>query len=172
MKRVNHFMQLIGWGVTLGVTLGVTVFLGQIHVTDYVNASVTYTATTTADAVDSPRIVQVVAHIEWTPERIEEEIRTVFHEDPNTAVAIAKCESGLKVVIQSHHILSYGREQSFGIMQIHKPDWHTTALRLGYDQYQTDVQDNLAMARFIYENRGFTFKDWSCFNSGAYKRYL
>lgn len=123
------------------------------------------------EVIEEPEEVRIEVVIDWTKERIEEEIRTVFHEEPNTAVAIAKCESGLKADIQSHHILSYGREQSFGVFQIHAKDHEGTAKRLGLEDYRTDVKDNVQMARFLYDNRG-NFNDWTCFKSGEYKRYL
>lgn len=110
-------------------------------------------------ATTSPEVVLI--DTPWTKERIIEEIEKTFPEAPATAVAIAKCESGLVPDIQSRHILSYGQERSFGLMQIHAPDWHEKALELGYDKYQTDVRDNLAMARYIYEQAG-DFSPWTC----------
>jgi hypothetical protein len=104
-------------------------------------------------------------------ESIERHIREVFHEEPNTAVAIAKCESGLVADIQSHHTLSYGREESFGIFQIHAKDHDNTAKRLGLENYRASVEDNVAMARFLYDNRG-NFNDWSCYKNGDYKKHL
>lgn len=122
----------------------------------------------------TPVLIEV--QIEWTKERIEEEIRRVFHESPNTAVAVAKCESGLRPTIQSGHVLHYGREQSFGIFQIHARDHHSTAIRLELENYKTDPADNIAMARHIYDNRlkhgGYAFQDWTCYKSGAYKKFL
>ena len=88
-------------------------------------------------------------------------IRKTFPEDPYVAVAVAKCESaGTFKMIQSEHILSYGRERSFGVFQIHEPDWHDTALKLGLPDYQTDVEQNIAMARYIYEHHGW--RPWTC----------
>ena len=95
------------------------------------------------------------------PRNVKAHIREVFADDPHTAVAVAECESGFAMV-QSHHMQSYGRERSFGVFQIHEPDWHETALRLGLPDYQTDVEQNIQMARYIYEKRGNTFKDWTC----------
>ncbi len=120
---------------------------------------------------EKPKEILIEVVINWTPERIEQEIRSVFPEAPNTAVAIFKCESGLDPDIQSHHILSYGREQSFGVAQIHAPDWHDTAIRLGYVNYKTDPSDNLKMARYIYDGRG-NFNDWTCYKNGGYKIHL
>lgn len=121
-------------------------------------------------ATSTPQEVQIKV-VYSTKESIERHIREVFPEAPNTAVAIAKCESGLNAEIQSHHTLSYGREQSFGIFQIHARDHDRTAQRLGLEDYRTDVEDNVAMARHLYNSRG-NFKDWTCYNTGEYKKYL
>lgn len=118
-------------------------------------------ATTTPVAKE----VRVEVKIDWTKERIEKEIRDTFPEDPETAVKIAKCESGLKADIQSRHQLSYGQERSFGIFQIHAPDWHEEAVLLGYDDYKTDPGDNIKMARYIYDEARGTWRDWSCYNN-------
>lgn len=77
------------------------------------------------------------------------------------AVRIAKCESGLKVDIQ-------GPTSDYGVMQIHEPSWDWKAKQLGYDNYKTDVQDNLAMARYIYDNAGQTWTDWVCYTKNMY----
>jgi hypothetical protein len=108
-------------------------------------------------------VIEIEVVIDWTKERIEKEIRAVFPEDPETAIKIAKCESGLVPDIQSQHTLSYGQERSFGIFQIHAPDWHNKAVSLGFDNYRTDVKDNLQMARYIYEKAGKKWTAWSCF---------
>lgn len=112
-----------------------------------------------------PKEVQIEVVYDWTKERIIKEIEATFPEDPKTAVKIAICESNLKIGIQSHHIGADGQqERSFGIFQIHAPSWHKTAMRLGYVNYQTDVLDNLKMARYIYDNADQNWRDWSCFS--------
>jgi hypothetical protein len=116
-----------------------------------------------------PREVRL--EVVYSKEGVERKIREVFPEAPNTAVAIAKCESGLKADIQSHHILSYGREESFGVFQIHAKDHDRTATRLGFEGYKTQVEDNILMARHLYDSRG-NFKDWTCYNTGEYKKFL
>lgn len=125
-------------------------------------------------AVEKPvaKEILIEVHINWTEDRIIEEIRAMFPEAPNTAVAIARCESGLRPVIQSHHILDYGREESYGVFQIHARDWHQTALRLGYTNYQTDPGENIKMARYLYDGRDGNFNDWTCYKTGMYKNYL
>lgn len=115
------------------------------------------------EVVVEPREVRIEVIYNWDKERIEEEIRKVFPEDGETAVKIAKCESGLRPDVQSNHQWRGERERSFGIFQIHYDSWHNTAIRLGYEDYQTDVLDNLHMARHIYDNAGGMWTDWSCF---------
>ena len=114
---------------------------------------------------------EVRIEIVYSKEGIEQLIRKTFPEAPNTAVAIAKCESGLKAEIQSHHTLSYGREQSYGVFQIHAKDHDKKAKSLGFENYKTQVDDNVSMARYLYDQRG-NFKDWTCYKTGEFKKYL
>ena len=130
--------------------------------TEVVATSTVAVATTTPQEV---KLVVVPTKIEWTRERIIEEIRATFPEAPNTAVAIADCESSFKMV-QSHHIQPYGREESFGIFQIHARAHHGNAVRLGYGDYQTDPGDNIKMARHIYDSAGKRFTPWTCYTKG------
>lgn len=168
-------MLLVGWGVTLGVITGVGIFVSQPHLVDYVQAE----STIEVEQVEpEPQVVRIKVVYNWTPERIEQEIREVFHEKPNTAVAIFKCESGGVLVpeVQSNHILSYGREQSFGPLQIHAPDHERTAKRLGFEDYRTNPKSNILLGRYIYDQRikhgGYPFQDWTCYNQGLYKKHL
>ncbi len=152
--------DVICWCIVGGV-MGGAIVHGLTN--DYDGSEIVHTAeaATTTEAVE-PQVVRI--KISYSKEGIEQLIRDTFPEDPETAVKIAKCESGLKADIQSRHILHYGQEQSFGVFQIHKPDWHQTALRLGYEDYKTDPADNIAMARYIYDAAGKKWTDWSCYN--------
>jgi len=113
---------------------------------------------------EEPKEVRLEIVIDWTPERIEKEIRTLFPEEPNTAVAIFKCESGLIATAK-------GPTSDYGIAQIHAPSWDYKAIQLGYGDYKTDIEDNLKMARYIYDGRG-NFNDWVCYTKGMHKKYL
>lgn len=115
----------------------------------------------TEEVIEEPKEVRLEVVYDWTKDRIIQEIETVFWEDPKTAVAIARCESGLVIDIQSRYIQDYGREESFGLMQIHARVWDKTAKRLGYDNYRTDPIENLAMARYIYDRSGW--QPWTCY---------
>ena len=111
---------------------------------------------------EKPQEVLIEVVYNWDKQRIIEEIEKAFPEDPKTAVAIAKCESGLIVDIQSRHILSYGQEQSFGLFQIHAKAWDKKAKDLGYEDYKTSPRDNIDMARWIYVQSGKKWTPWSC----------
>ena len=126
-----------------------------------------------------PVEVLIGVKIDWTHERIEKEIREVFFENPNTAVAVFKCESGggiLKAEVQSGHTLSYGREESFGPLQIHARDHEKTAQRLGYGDYKTNPASNIRLGKYIYEQRiargGRAFQDWTCYTQDLWQKYL
>jgi hypothetical protein len=121
-------------------------------------------ASSTAEVVQPVEIeVQLEVVYNWDKEKIIEEIKKAFPEDPQTAVKIAKCESGLIVDIQSKHILSYGQEKSWGIFQLHEPVWDRKAKQLGYGDYKTSPRDNIDMARYIYEQSGKKWTAWSCY---------
>jgi hypothetical protein len=151
---------VICWCIVGGVFTGAV-----LHglTTDYDGSELVHTAEAAATTTE-PREVRIEVRINWDKERIEKEVRETFKEDPETAVKIAKCESGLKADIQSRHVLKYGQERSFGVFQIHEPDWHKTAVRLGYDEYKTNPAHNIKMARHIYDAAGKKWTDWSCFN--------
>ena len=87
-------------------------------------------------------------------------ITDAFPDQPRTAYLVAQCESGLKMV-QSNHIQPYGREESFGIFQIHARAWDKVAQSMGLD-YKNNVRDNIEMAKYIYQQSGW--KAWTCYN--------
>jgi len=105
----------------------------------------------------------IQVEIDWTAERIEQEIRATFPEEPNTAVAIAKAESGLNANAYNpeSHINCDG---SIGVMQIacvhnrHDPE----ALK--------NVEYNLKVARKIYDAEGW--KPWGAYTNKRYLQYL
>jgi len=54
----------------------------------------------------------------------------------------------------------YGREESFGIFQIHARAWESEAVRIGLGDYKTDIEQNIQMARHVYEVSGWSA--WTC----------
>lgn len=110
-----------------------------------------------------PKVVQIVVETNWTPEKIEQLIRDTFPEMPNTMVAVAKCESGLRPN-------AVGPTSDYGTLQIHAPTWHDTAINMGYENYRTDVAENIEFARHIYDVQGI--EAWVCYTKGLYREHL
>jgi hypothetical protein len=118
-----------------------------------------------------PQVALIEVVYNWTPERLEQEIRETFKEAPNTAVAIAKAEGGLKVEIRSQNKLSYGQEKSYCTFQIHAPDHDATAKKLGLGDYRTNPKSCVKLAYHIYKDAG-GFSPWTEYRNGGYKKYL
>lgn len=148
--------QVIGGAVITGIIGGIVIHSYQLAYP----AEVVYASNEEIEL--KAQVIQIATVIDWTSERIEKEIRDTFPEAPNVAVAIAKCESGLEPDIQSQHTLSYGRERSFGIFQIHEPDWKALAIKLDLPNWRTDPKENIQLARAIYDQAGQSWKPWSC----------
>lgn len=119
---------------------------------------------------EPPKEVRIEVIYNWTEDRIKEEIRNTFPETPGVAVAVFTCESGLRMV-RSVGYVWYGREESYGIAQIHSRDWQTTAEKIGLGDYQSNPMSNIKMARYIYDN-GPGWSSWSCFTKNMYQQYL
>ena len=154
---MNLSINMVAIAVVVGIVAGILIDVKRAEgVQDVHFVQVAEAATST------PPEVRIEVVTDWTRERIEREIRDTFPEDPETAVKIAQCESGLRADIQSHHILSYGRERSWGVFQIHEPDHQKTAERLGLYNYKTDPRENIALARHIYDAAG-GWTPWSCY---------
>lgn len=112
--------------------------------------------------VPDKKEVLIEVEIDWdNKQRIVDEIKKVFPETPNTAVAIAKCESGLNP--EATNTSNKNGTIDRGIMQINSI--HDTN---GYDLY--DVQDNLEFARKLYEESGW--QPWVCYTRGYWKKHI
>lgn len=77
-----------------------------------------------ARAEEPAPVVLIEAKVNWTHERIDKEIEAKAVEygtSAQTLKRIVQCESGYVTDIQSAKMLSYGREKSFGLVQIHLP---------------------------------------------------
>ena len=151
----ERWIAIVSLGIGIGIIFGI---LADVYFTPIVEVAQAEVVAPQKEEV----IVQLEIVYNWDRERIIEEIEKAFPEDPKTAVAIAKCESGLIVDIQSRHQLSYGREQSFGLFQIHAKAWDKKAKELGYEDYKTSPRDNIDMARWIYVQSGKKWTPWSC----------
>lgn len=145
-------------GIVLGLFLdGMnTHFLTPIHYTSAYAGEHTHPV--------APKEVLIKAHIEWTPERIEREIRETFPENPDLAVAIAKSESGANLKPTAYNPEWHdGCQGSYGVFQM--------ACVHGSDPKNLyDPAYNIARARELYLTEGWT--PWGGYTSGGYKRYM
>ncbi len=84
-------------------------------------------------------------------------IRETFPEDSQTAIAIAKCESGLSAT--AYNPKNKNGSVDRGLFQLNSV--HDASLeRMGLDPW--DVEDNVEFARHLYDQRG-GWSDWVCF---------
>jgi soluble lytic murein transglycosylase-like protein len=97
-----------------------------------------------AEVKEEPK--EVLIETVWSEEGIKQKIRETFPEDPDRAVAIAKCESGLNPKAVSP-------TNDHGLMQINK-----TVHTVEGDIY--DVETNLKYARKLYDER--KWQPWVC----------
>lgn len=106
-----------------------------------------------------PKEVMIEVRIDWTEERIIEEINNVFPDAP-IMVEVAKCESSLRPDAYNGTNNSHDK----GLFQISTKYHGAKVKELGLDMY--DVKDNLAFARILYDEKGLGPWIWSkpCWN--------
>lgn len=107
----------------------------------------------------SPLGAQIVVHavepavqpIVEPPMTIEDKVRAMFPEDPDRAVAIAKCESGLRA--NAFNPKNKNGSWDAGVMQINSVHKYSK-------EYLFDVDNNLKVARKLYDRQGW--RPWVC----------
>lgn len=110
------------------------------------------------------REIKIEVEIDWTTERIEQEIRATFPENPDLAVAIAKSESGESLNAHAFNPEQHiGCSGSYGVMQI-------ACVHEATPEYLFDVQYNLQQARKIYDEQGW--EPWGGYTSNGYMKYM
>lgn len=97
-------------------------------------------------------------------------IREHFPEAPSRAIAIATCESGLKQWKADGSVVrGIVDKDDTGLFQINNRYWKDDAIRLGLD-YENNIEDNVRMARHIYDTQGVTA--WVCYTKNMHLAYL
>jgi len=99
-----------------------------------------------------PREVKIETSIEWSESRIEEQIRKVFWEEPDLAVAIAKCEGITNGKLDPFAFNPTNGSDDKGIFQISTLHHGVRVEELGLDMF--DVQDNLTYAKILFDSQG------------------
>jgi len=146
-------MQLVGWGVVLGLIGGILIHLYLQHI-HYVEASELQVTETDVEIPPKPepQVVQIRVAINWTPERIAQEIDRVFPDAP-IMHDVMRCESGGN---NDAYNPTNGSHDN-GLFQIsdlyHGPRVRKMGLDVG------DPADNIAFARILYDESGL--QPWS-----------
>jgi len=96
--------------------------------------------------------VLIEEEIDWTPERVKEEVLKVFPDAP-VMVRVAFCESSFL----PHAYNPTNESHDGGVFQISEKYHGERMDELGLDPY--DVRDNLAYARVLYNESGL--QPWS-----------
>lgn len=169
-RKSNLTKDVICLCISIGAIIGLFLSFAQHYHASKVEAK--ELPLVNSSELPLPREVRIEARINWTPERIEKEIRDTFPEDADRAVAIVMSEGGLVTEKQSQIVKDGIQEPSFCAFQIHKPSWDIKAKKLGYGDYKTNVQHCVKMARYIYDSAGGKWTDWSAYNNGSYKKYM
>ncbi len=117
MKRLNRVGHIVTVGVLWGIVLGLAIDTAKREV----GKPLIYQAEI-AHAEETPKEVLIETKIEWTKERIREEVDKKALEyggDSDRIWRVLMCESGASTTIQSYHTTALGRENSWGLAQIH-----------------------------------------------------
>lgn len=148
-------------GILLGFVYDVVVNKESIEVVHVAQAQV-------VEVVPAEVMVEVV----YETDGIERLIRETFVETPNTAVAVAKAESGALLKADAYnpewHYDRHGNkicQGSYGVMQV------ACVHNLADPDALFDVEFNIKKAREIYEESQ-SFQRWGGYRSGGYKKYL
>ena len=94
--------------------------------------------------------------------KLIDKIRAAFPEDPDTAVAVAMCESSLDPSRIGDKHLS---KPSYGLFQVSRI-YHNYS-----EEYLLNEDNNLEVARKIYDRAG-GWRPWTCYKTGQYKDNL
>ena len=116
--------------VMCGVIFG-NIFMGsweynELHPIEYVQA---YES-------PEPEIILIETQINWTPERINEEVEKQAEKYGKSAAYMKKiihCESMGSTTVQSYHVQNGVREDSWGLVQIHLPSHPTVTKEQALD---------------------------------------
>lgn len=83
-------------------------------------------------------------------EEITSHIRQVFGKQADNAIAVSKCESGLRYDATNRNTNGTTDSSIFQINSIHTPEFG--------DRFKTDWMENIRVAKVLFDRRGW--KDW------------
>jgi hypothetical protein len=151
-------IEVIMGAVAIGIVSG-------IFISIYMNPIVESAEASEIEVVPREVRIEVIKEvIVWTPETIEAEIRRVFVETPNTAVAVAKSESGSKLLPTAYNPEAHrGCNGSYGVFQV-------ACVHNVNNQLMFDPALNIKRAHELWLQSGWGI--WGGYSSGGYKKFL
>ncbi len=101
---------------------------------------------------ESSKVVTAEAPAKPVYQNTEAIVRNYFKDIP-VMIQVARCESQFRHTLADGSILRGVVDGAdTGVMQINKRYHQATATRLGFDLH--DIYDNMAYARYLYDNQG------------------
>jgi hypothetical protein len=91
---------------------------------------------------------------------VKRQIQAFFNDVPEM-VAIAGCESGFRQFDENGKTV-VSKTNDAGLFQINRDYWDKEADQRGLD-YENSLEDNMKMARIVYEKQGLTA--WVCYKN-------
>lgn len=160
--------EAVALGAGIGILLGMFIHVYMTPIVETAHAEI-------LETVEPPK--EVLVEVEYSLEYRERRIREVFHEEPITAVAVAKGESGHLLKVDAYNpephkdskgnVICYG---SAGVLQI------GCVHNRGDVEALKDFEFNLQKARAIYDDskarRGNGWLPWGAYTDGGYLRYM
>lgn len=148
MKRPFIRREVIGFAITVGIISGIIIDIMKT------NSIIVYEA-----QAEERKEVLIETVINWTPERIEQEIQTQakkYGADPKIMANVIQCESQGSTTIQSLSRNKKGeRENSWGLVQIH--------LTSHKDISKEQALDPMFSIEFMAKNIVKNPYMWSCY---------
>lgn len=145
---------------TIGLIL-IGLIVGGISIHAWYTAGIAPVVFASGQEAPQLKTILIGVHIDWTEERIKLHIRESFPEQPELALAIAKCESNLN----KDAVNTKNKDGSVdrGLWQINST--HSKTLQtMGIDPF--DVIESTKFARKLYDKRGWI--DWVCYTKKLY----
>ena len=112
-----------------------------------------------SDAVVSAKVNNVLSSKQSSVKR---QILAYFKDVPEM-IKIAGCESGFRQFDDDGNVV-VSPTNDFGLFQINFETWNEKAKELKLD-YKNKIEDNMKMARYIYENSGLN--SWVCYKKNS-----
>lgn len=153
--------------IVLSIVAGIAITIGVHALVAYAEEMAVEPAVVVEEVKPEPKPVKIRTYINWTEERIKEEVwkrAEKYNTYPERMWKVIICESQLDIDVQSHHILSYGREQSYGLAQFHLPSKNKTAEGKVITK-EMALDPEIALDAMAYHFSIGNAKLWTCYRN-------